>query len=414
IARLNADGSLDAGFSLGTGANDRIFTASVQSNGTIIIGGSFTFYNGTAINRIARLNTDGSLDTGFNTNTGANAQVFAASIQPSGKIIIGGHFTSYNGTNINHIARLNVDGSLDTGFNSGTGPNNSVSKIFLQPNGKLIIIGLFTSYNGTEIKGIARLNADGSLDTSFNPVLGSYASIMTVAFQPDGKLIIVGSFTFFNDSKINYIARLNSDGSLDSEYNTGTGTSNTILTAFIQPDGKLVIGGQFTFYNGIAVKPIVRLNVDGTLDTDFNPEIGMINSIMTAILQPGGKIIIKGNFISLGTVTRRIARLNADGSLDTSFNDGTGPNQRVFTVTLQPDGKLLVGGDFTSYNGIALNHIARLNTDGSIDSTFNPGTGSNNTVRTAVLQPDGKIIIGGDFTSYDNVSRVRINRLLNS
>lgn len=134
-----------------------------------MIGGGFTAFNGASRNYIARLNADGSLDTSFNPGTGRNRWVDTTAIQADGKILIGGDFTSYNGTSINRIARLNEDGSLDTSFNPGTGAGNWVFTTALQPDGKILIGGFFTSYNSISRSGIARLNADGSLETSFNP-----------------------------------------------------------------------------------------------------------------------------------------------------------------------------------------------------------------------------------------------------
>ena len=155
-----------------------------------------------------------------------------------------------------------------------------------------------------------------------------------------------------------------------------------------------------------------RLNADGSLDTSFNPGSGA-NSVVTSIaLQPDNKIIIGGEFTSYnGTARNYIARLNADGSLDTSFNPGSGANSTVYSVALQPDNKIIIGGEFTSYNGTARNRLARLNADGSLDTSFNPGSGASNTVYSIALQPDNKIIIGGYFTSYNGTDRNRLARL---
>jgi uncharacterized delta-60 repeat protein len=159
----------DRGFGFGDGANGATYTTAIQSDGKIVIGGNFTSYNGTASNYIARLNTDGSLDGGFNPGTGANNYILTTRVQSDGKIIIGGHFTTYNGTARNRIARLNTDGSLDAGFNPGTGADSYIGTTAIQSDGKIIIGGGFTSYNGTARNYIARLNTDGSLDAGFNP-----------------------------------------------------------------------------------------------------------------------------------------------------------------------------------------------------------------------------------------------------
>jgi len=361
---------------------------------------------------IAKAQPDGTIDTTFNPGTGANGTVNTTALQPDGKILIGGEFTSYKGTARNRIARLNADGNLDTTFNPGTGTNGTVYTTALQPDGKIIIGGDFTSYNGTARIRIARLNADGSLDTTFNPSTGANYFVETTALQPDGKIIIGGNFTTYNGTARNRIARLNANGSVDTTFNPGTGTNFQVSTTALQPDGKILIGGDFIVYNSTARNRIARVNADGSLDTTFNPGTGANGGVDATALQPNGKIIIGGTFSSYnGTARNYIARLNADGSLDATFNPGAGANDNVNTTALQPDGKIIIGGWFTSYNGTTRNHIARLNADGSLDATFKQGQGASGPVVTTALQPDGKIIIGGDFSIYNGYGRKRIARL---
>ena len=335
------------------------------------------------------------------------------SIQSDGKIIIGGDFTTFNGTTRNRIARLNTDGSLDTTFNPGSGANYDIYTTDIQSDGKIIIGGWFTSFNGTSINGIARLNTDGSLDTTFNSGTGTNSFIQTTAIQSDGKIIIGGNFTSYSGIARNNIARLNSDGILDTNFTTGTGADNTIWAITIQADGKIIVGGNFTNYNGTSINRIVRLNTDGSLDTTFNPDTGANSWIYTTAIQSDGKIIIGGNFTTFnGTTRNRIARLNTDGSLDTTFNSGSGADEAIFATSLQSDGKIIAGGVFTTYNGTTTNHLAYLNSDGSLDTTFNLGTGANHYIYTTTIQSDGKIIIGGYFTSYNGTGRNRIARIL--
>jgi uncharacterized delta-60 repeat protein len=358
-------------------------------------------------------------DPAFNPGTGANGDIRTTAIQSDGKIIIGGEFTSYNETGRNRIARLNTDGSLDAGFNPGTGADGIIYTTAIQSDGKIIIGGNFTAYNGTARNRIARLNTDGSLDASFNPGTGTNGYIATTAIQSDGKIIIGGQFTSYNGTARNYIARLNTDGTLDAGFNPGAGASNqflatSILTAAIQSDGKIIIGGDFVSYNGTARNRIARLNTDGTLDASFNPGTGANSYILTTAIQSDGKIIIGGAFTSYdGTARNYVARLNTDGILDAGFNPGTGANQFIQTTVIQSDGKIIIGGWFTSYDGTVINRIARLNSDGTLDAGFNPGTGANSTIYTTSLQSDGKIIIGGAFTSYNGTGRNRIARAMN-
>jgi uncharacterized delta-60 repeat protein len=418
IARLNPDGRLDTTFNPGTGISGTVIQATevitvLLPDGKIIIAGDFSNYNGVTRNNIARVNADGSLDDSFNSGTGANGIISSVVRLPDGKFIIVGGFTSYNGTPIEGFARLNSDGSLDTLFNPGTGPNFGISKVISLPDEKLIIVGSFTSYNGIPRNRIAKLNSDGSLDTTFNPGTGPNNQIFTVFHQADGKLVIGGAFTSYNGIAINRIARLNTDGSLDTDFNSGTGANNRVTTAALQSDGKIIIGGTFTAFNGTAKNLIARLNVDGSLDAGFNPVMGTNSVIIAASQQPDGKIIIGGFFNSINSIgINHIARLNADGSLDTDFNRSIGANRLVAAVALQPDGKILMGGFFSSYNGKKSNKVARLHPDGSLDTSFDSGEGTDRSVSNIVLQPDGKILIGGWFNSYNGVEINHIARLL--
>jgi uncharacterized delta-60 repeat protein len=235
----------------------------VQADEKIIIGGGFTSYNGTGRNRLARLNTDGSLDTTFIPGTGANNLVRAIALQSDGKIVIGGDFTSYNGTTRNSIARLNLDGSLDTTFDPGVGANNIVLTAAVQTDGRIVIGGLFTSYNGTPRNFIARLNTDGSLDTNFNSGgTGPDATVYTTTLQPDSKIIIGGNLTSYNGMARKFVARLNTDGSLDTSFDPGTGPDGTVAATAVQADGRIIIGGYITNVNGAARNGIARLEND--------------------------------------------------------------------------------------------------------------------------------------------------------
>lgn len=367
------DGSVDLIFNPGTGANNSVLKTAIQNDGKIIIVGEFTTYNGVSRSKIARLNTDGSLDTSFDPGLGANSRILTVAIQSDGKILISGYFTNYNGTNINRIARLNADGTLDSSFNVGTG-TGLVNVIKVLSDGKILIGGQFYSYNGININMIARLNSDGTLDTSFNTGDGANNEVFSISIQTDNKIIIGGRFTSFNNVTRNYLARINNDGTLDSTFDPVAGTNGyPVLATAIQADGKILIGGEFITYNSYIGSPrIFRLNTDASIDYSFIH--GGFNSILRDIVVlPDGKILVSGSFYSFDTVTspvsiNRIAKLNQNGTLDTSFNPGIGPiepgfpaSQDIFTTAIQSDGKIIVGGPFTIFNTTGRNRIARLN-----------------------------------------------------
>lgn len=415
IARLNTDGTLDTAFNLGVGPDSTVRKIIAQPNGKILIIGDFLIYNNISRRSIARLNDDGTLDTSFNPGTGANG-IESIALQTDGKILIGGYFQSYNGTSRSCLAQLNADGSLNSNFISGVGPNSSVREIVIQPSGKILIGGAFTSYNDIPINGIARLNADGTLDTTLDPGTGANESISCIAVQATGKIVIAGNFTSYNDTQIGDIAQLNSNGTLDTAFlNPGgfqIGAQDAIFSTVLQSDGKILIGGSFFSYNGVSRNRIARLNTDGTLDTTFNPGTGANGTIYSIAEQTDGKILIGGTFTGFNGVSKnRITRLNADGTPDTTFNPGTGANAMVYRIVPQTDGKILISGGFTTFNGISKNRITRLNADGTFDPTFNPVTGANGPVYSIELQTDGKILISGALTTYDGITTNNVTRL---
>jgi uncharacterized delta-60 repeat protein len=368
---------------------------------------------------------DGSLNTGF-TQTGIgfnNNDVNAVARQADGKIVVGGVFSLYNGVTHKSLMRFNSDGSLDGSFASvGTGLNNVVTSVVIQPDGKILIGGGFSTYQGATRNFIARLTSDGNLDPSFNQTgtgLGNGA-VQSIALQTDGKIVVGGFFTNYNGVSHKNLARLNSDGSIDESFaEVGTGLDGpTVYAVAVQPDGKILAAGNFNNYNGVASIRLARFNTDGTLDGSFPMSGATFGSVIQSIaLQSDGKVVVGGTFTQInGTARKNVARINANGITDLSFNNtGTGFNAKVFVVLAQPDGKILVGGDFASYNATSRPFVARLNSNGSLDAGYvQTGTGLNSSVLSLLLQPDGNIMAGGAFTSYNGTAASKVARLNNT
>jgi uncharacterized delta-60 repeat protein len=270
---------------------------------------------------------------------------------------VGGSFSSVNGASRNRIARLNPDGSLDANYQNGcSGANNDICSLALQPDGKVVMGGGFSSVNGSYRSFLGRMNDDGSLDASLVAALpGPSGSIKGVAVQPDGKTIIAGDFTSVNTEPRNRIARLNANGGLDTGFLNGlSGPNNEVYCLALQPDGRFLIGGAFSGVNGPYPSGLARLNADASLDTGFlNGMIGADRPVWSLLVQPDGKVLVGGEFGNLNAVPRTcIGRLNPDGSVDTNFLSGqTGANYVVTCLGLQLDGKVLVGGAFSIMNG---------------------------------------------------------------
>ncbi len=419
IARLDPNGALDTTYytSLGTSFyQPYVNAAALQGDGKIVIGGNFNQVNGTTQNYLARLNADGSPDTSFISRLGSNDGGTVQSIlcQTNGRILIGGVFSAINGVPHTGIARLNADGSTDESFQATAG---WVYAITVQPDDKIVIGGGL--FNGSDKAVAARLNADGSLDNSFSfPAVASGGTIYTIAMQSDGRMILGGSFITVR----NNLVRMNSDGSVDDSFDNGpTGPNWSISSLAIQPDQKILIGGSFNAVSGVTRNHLARLNPDGSLDTSFFQGMAGINVegggiISCLALQDDGRILVAGSIGSFnGTIVGNLVRLNPDGSLDNSFLQGSGTDAtagQIYSLAVQKDGKILIGGSFATVNGTPRNYIARLNSDGSLDATFLQGmTGADNEITSLALQSDGRILIAGFFSRVNGVFENGIARL---
>lgn len=369
-------GSIDLSFNPGSGANSTVQSISIQNDGKILVGGVFTEFNGALHNKLVRLYPDGTIDTSFVTGLGIGTliteSVYCSAIQTDNRIVVAGAFTSYHGVPRNCITRILSDGGLDTTFNPGDGANQLIHSLAIDAGGNLVIGGVFTEFNNVSRNRVARILPSGSLDISFNPGTGADDRVWSIALQPDGKILIAGEFTAYNGTPAPYIARLNSDGSLDNTFAMGTGPNSIVQSIALQGDGKILISGMFTSFNGTQRNSIARLNSDGSLDVSFDPGAGLIGSAYSISVQNDGKIILGGSFLYYDLIPRsHVARIHVNGSLDTTFNPGLGANTAIMSTALQADGKILIGGLFTCYNGLPplctggtpVNYLARLGAD---------------------------------------------------
>jgi uncharacterized delta-60 repeat protein/uncharacterized repeat protein (TIGR01451 family) len=354
-----------------------------------------------------------------------NAAVNAVGLQPNGAIVAGGAFTFANSVTRNRLARLNPDGTLDYTFAANPGQANDVVRaLALQSDGRILIGGDFTTYDGSSRNRFARVNLDGSLDWQFDPGSGldhsAYAVVETFTDTNHTvrKILVGGSFTLANGVPRLYLAQFNDDGSVDAGFTADTGAGGIdgpVWAIAVQPDRKIIIGGDFLTINGVAHNHIARLNADGSLDYGFNnPGSGANDSVRALTLQLDGRILVGGLFTNFnGTVQKSIARLNADGSLDPTFNGGAGTDGAVYAIALQPDTRILLGGAFSRCGGVTRNGLTRLNPDGSVDTTINFGAGCNNFVASLVLQTNDAVVLGGGFTTYDNTPAPYLTRVFN-
>ena len=386
-----------------------------QSDGKMIVWGSFTQYKWITVNHIVRLNTDGSVDPYFTVGNGFDGEVVKIIQQTDGKILVGGSFSHYNWITTKTVARLNPDGSLDTGFNVGNGTQYRTLTLALQSDGKIIVWGEFAYFESDALPrtDLVRLNTDGSLDTSFNAwnwfsFSGEYMQssfVDSVTIQNDGKILVAWLFTSYNWSSVYNFIRLNADGSIDTNFvfDAITAWSNWwISSVAIQNDGKILIGWRISIW--WTTYWVGRLNTDGSIDSNFiSTNVWDVRSV---VVQNDGKIIVAWSN------AWHIFRLNTDWSIDATANIGSWfRDWWIYSMELI-DNQIIICWWFTSYQGIDVKNIIRLNSDLSVDLSFNLWNSLNSAIYTMALQNDGKVIVGWPFNSYkwSKVHRIlRIN-----
>lgn len=493
LVRVNLDGTVDTGSNLngfnGPGILDdsRIGVSSIvlQADGKFIVGGDFRKYAGEQVLGIMRLNADFTRDTSFDGALDADASdnihyysYFNVLKQhPDGDLVGVGRFKNYNLASSNNFVKINPDGSKDDAFdNICRGFDESMQKFALQPDGKILAIGRFHSFNGYNRNRIVRLNADGSVDEGFEAqshhFLTDYVSPRDIAIQPDGKILIASDGRWFGSARGGSLVRLNADGTNDDAFNPLTpenyGVRGQVMSIALQPDGKIIIAGSFQFGSTATTRQMARFNADGTHDASFiftspftyvakihlnNDGTILVNGIVDNYrsriirlsasgeadatftmapslyftgnrnlymdVQPDGKILVTSDTSTQSA--HKIWRLNPDGTLDPTFNFT--PISTYFygnqcARAFMPDGKILIAVP----NTVNTAGLIRLNANGSVDSSFNLGTGIGNGFgysiaavdKTAAIavQPDGKILLGGGFRTFQGVEERGILRLI--
>lgn len=370
----------------------------------------------------AAAQTDGTVDRDFATaiGSGFNGWVTAIGETPEGKLLVGGDFTSFNGVTTGHLVRLNSDGSLDTAFQSslGSGVNGGVKSLVIQPDGAVVIGGTFTAVGSVPAPTLARLNADGSLDSGFQAHMGTgltSSQSLTLSLQSDGKILLGGNFTSFNGVATGTLVRFMPDGAVDTEFQATLGAlGGTVYSIAAQPDGKILVAGTPLRYQTVTQQTLLRLNQDGTLDTAFKAALGALTGQVLYVVhvQSDEGILFGGSLTAVqGTPVRDLARITATGTLDTTFvtNLGAPPLGAPYRIVEAPDASLFIAGYPATGPG-----IMHLSAQGVVDQSFTSrvGTGTGGTrPNDMVMQEDGAIVIGGLFTAFTGIPANRLARL---
>ena len=364
-------GSLDLSFDPGSGADDLVKQVVVLDNGKILVAGYFTSINGVARRGIAQLESSGAVDPSFDPGLGVDNGISAVAVQKDGKILIGGDFTQVGGTDRGRIARLNSNGKLDTTFDPGTGATGTGTVIIftlaIQTDGKILAGGSFTNFNEAAQYHLVRLDSTGKLDPGFNAKFEEPTGkgIFKVKPQSNGQILVGGVFTRLNGMTRSAVARLNSNGSLDTSFDAKFDEFSVVFTFDFQGDQRLIVGGVFATIADTLTLSIAGLKSDGSIDAAFRAETLPDDQVNSLNVLSDGKVLAGGYFKTIDRISRNgIARLKSDGALDLEFNPGLGvtggTKNGLLSVFPQLDGKVMIGGDFTMVNGTARRGIARL------------------------------------------------------
>jgi len=356
----------------------------------------------------------GSVDLGFGAGAGPNGAVNAIARQGD-TLLIGGEFTTFDKVDRTRVARLQLDGSLDPSFDVGTGPNLRVLCLAVQPDGKVLLGGSFTRFNGAPRAAIARVNVDGSADAEFNQTARVVGELRSIVVQPDGRILAGGLYEEAGGIAYTNLVRLNSDGSFDPGFSMNSSLSGLVRSISLQPDGKILVGGHFYPTNEAMTSLLMRLHPNGVLDREFRPpfvdtKTGLYPAVNSVLRLNDGNLLVGGSFsvaTSNTNVPTSIVRLDANGNLDPSYRfdhhqkDGWW-FQGSFELCMQlaPDGRLYAGNLF---------RLFRLNGEGIIDSTFS--TYLNGTFAALAVLENGDLVVGGNFHEVNRVPRNHLVRL---
>jgi uncharacterized delta-60 repeat protein len=406
-----------------------------QPDGKRVIVGGFEYVNGLPARAIARLNVDGSLDQAFQANVTITTSSYPllkrptqVRIMPNGKILLATMGNSQDALVVSGLKRvellqLNADGTPDPTFDVGAGSHNDnyVTNLLVQPDGKILVAGPIASFNtSVRFRRIVRLLSNGAVDPSFDAPLDPTREIKAVALQPDGKMIISADFYRFNSSQTDTrIIRLQSNGSIDNTFQAYT-TTAFVQKLQVQPDGKVLMAGVQGFATaGPYSNVVVRLQNNGLPDPSFtlDPVAAaagptQLNYLTALQVQPDGKALV-----ALYVANQyRLMRLNTDGSIDPTWQIGIEPSWGPKTISVQADGRVLVGGNFIQLGGQS-GSLFLLSSTGAVDFSFRPSIQVPGTVSSIALQPDGKIIVGGNFHEIglavaDNLARLHADGTL--
>ncbi len=423
LVRLNPDGSIDAGFSVGSGfvhSSGNAFVGYVTydaARSLLYVAGQFDTVNGVASPTLVRLTAEGAVDSTFSVSSGFGgvSNISSMLVDADQRLTVSGCFSSYNGVARPSVLRLNADGSLDTSFDPGAGPSCCCpyTSALDTVSDALYVGGSFGTFAGLSRRSLVRLQHNGSVDMSFDT--GTQTSFIGPLWvRSDGNVVACSTTA----GATNPVMRFYSTGQADPSFQLADSHGRACQSLLPLPGlSRMFIGLDSWAYGNAVVDELIATDLDGVLDATYNSASVGFNDIASALLWDAQtqRLVAIGDFTrhtdAGGTAVGHIARITPDGALDLSFNpSGSGFNQAPWMLAAAPEGKLLVGGPIGSFNEVGARSLVRLNADGTRDPSFSMPEGIVTFgARGALVDSDQRILVGGSHTPLGELGLARLH-----
>jgi uncharacterized delta-60 repeat protein len=359
--------AVDPTFPAGGGPDSFVTALALDGEGRLLLSGQFTTVDGVVRPRLARLLPDGTLDESFTPLIDRRV----GRIQPlaDGRVLITAGFTNVNGVFRPGLARLQADGSLDPGFAPPALPDPEQSLTgTAAPDGTVYVTGAFTNLGGLPRNRLARLLSSGAVDAAFEAPFGPEDRVSVLAVQADGKPLVSGSFTKVAGLSLPHLARLQLDGSVDATYRPPLDPAWEPDRALLLPDGRLLLAVQLPASEPGLYRPtlLLRLTGEGSLDPTFDAALGwpgalVEGAVRSLAVQPDGRVLVGGLLYRVNRQPRvGIARLDVDGTLDQCFEVSLSSELFVPAMAVDAVGRVVIGHFSQSLQGWPRPYLARL------------------------------------------------------
>jgi uncharacterized delta-60 repeat protein len=406
LARFHVNGTLDTTFNPSHAIRDDIDELAVQADGRIF----FRERNG---RRLLRLNANGTVDVTFAPGTPETPATLISALDTNGRLVLAGTFTEINGTARRGLARLLGDGSLDPNFDPAP-PDTVPNAMIVDTLGRTVIVGPFTSVGAVPRAGLARFSPTGEVDPNLKALFNPGASLKAVAPLPDGRIVVAGSFSTVDGAPRGGLAAFMPDGSLDSSFGVATSINGPVARLVPRKIGGVFIAGSFTSVAGQRRNNLAALASDGSLDVTFAPiELTNAETVQDMVEMPDGGVVIAAEYFAPSRL-RRLRRLTVNGAIDPSFVFPYSVDAIFDALAVDPAGRILAGYRVNKlpFSTTTRPILQRFLANGSVDRSFDIGMGPS-TMSNIIVDPEGRILITG-LTTFDDLPVGGVVRLQTS